>query len=81
MPIFDFRCRGCGAVFEALLRGSAKAECPSCRSTDLERLPSPFAVSSETTRASAIKAGRQRLAELERGTAAQRQEVIDKHQD
>ena len=82
MPLYDFRCRACGSVFEALVRGPATpTECPSCRSTDLERLLSLFAVSTASTRATAVKAGRQRLTELERGTAAQRREVIQKHGD
>jgi putative FmdB family regulatory protein len=81
MPIYDFRCRACGLSFDALVRGSASPACPTCQSADLERQPSLFAVSSESTRASAIKAGRQRLAELERGTAAQRREVVEKHDD
>jgi putative FmdB family regulatory protein len=81
MPIYDYRCRACGATFEVLVRGPEAQSCPSCQSQDLERLPSLFAVNSETTRASAIKAARQRLAELERGTADQRRAVIEKHDD
>jgi putative FmdB family regulatory protein len=81
MPIYDFQCRACGRVFEALVRRSADTECPDCRSLELERLPSLFAVKSETTRAAAVKDGRQRLAKLERGTAAHRREVVEKHGD
>jgi putative FmdB family regulatory protein len=81
MPIYDFQCRACGRVFDALVRGSADTECPDCRSPDLERLPSLFAVNSQTTRATAVRDGRQRLAKLERGTATQRREVVEKHGD
>jgi len=81
MPIYDYRCRACGRAFEALVRGSTTPTCPTCQSDDLERQPSLFAVSSETTRATAIRAGRQRLADLERGTAAQRREVIQEHHE
>jgi putative FmdB family regulatory protein len=81
MPIYDFQCRACGHAFEALMRRSADTQCPDCRSADLERLPSLFAVKSESTRAAAVKDGRQRLAKLERGTAALRREVVDKHGD
>ena len=79
MPIYDFQCRACGGDFEALVRHSDTPECPGCGSSDLERQPSLFAVSSETTRAAAVKDGRRQLAKLERGTAAQRREVIEKH--
>jgi putative FmdB family regulatory protein len=79
MPIYDYRCRACGFAFEALVRGATAPKCPTCQSRDLERQPSLFAVSSETTRATAIRGGRQRLADLERDTAAHRREVIQKH--
>jgi putative FmdB family regulatory protein len=48
MPLFDFRCRGCGHVFEALVRpqDAAAPHCPSCQSADLERQLATFAVSS-----------------------------------
>lgn len=44
MPIFEYLCRGCGAKFEVLVRGSDKAHCPKCKSTRLEQQLSAFAV-------------------------------------
>ena len=38
MPLFDFRCRPCGAEFEALVRPPQEPACPSCGSADLEKL-------------------------------------------
>jgi putative FmdB family regulatory protein len=58
MPLFDFRCRGCGREFEALIRpqDAAAPVCPACQSADLERLLPIFAVSSaEKTQAAADK--------------------------
>jgi putative FmdB family regulatory protein len=58
MPLFDFRCRACERVFEALVRpqDAAPPQCPTCHSTDLERQLASFAVSSEEkTRAAATK--------------------------
>src|SRR5687768_11616502 len=48
MPIFEYRCKGCGHEFEFLaLPGSAKtAACPECASEDLEKLLTGFAVKS-----------------------------------
>jgi putative FmdB family regulatory protein len=48
MPLFEFRCRGCGKTFEALVRPQdVKApQCPSCSSVDLEKLLSTPAVTS-----------------------------------
>ena len=52
MPIHDFRCRSCGHEFEGLSRPQdPPITCPSCKSGDLEKLLSGFAVSSaEITR-------------------------------
>lgn len=43
MPLFEYTCRGCGHRFETLVTASRQAVCPSCRSTDLEKLFSTFA--------------------------------------
>jgi putative FmdB family regulatory protein len=40
MPIYDYKCRDCSAVFEVFLRsehGGVNA-CPSCRSFNVERM-------------------------------------------
>jgi putative FmdB family regulatory protein len=52
MPIHDFRCRQCGHEFEGLSRPQdPPVACPKCRSEDLEKLMSGFAVSSAESRA------------------------------
>lgn len=45
MPLYDFRCRSCGAEFEALVRPPQDPVCVSCSSVDLERLVTGFSVS------------------------------------
>ena len=60
MPIFEYKCRGCGHEFEALVRKSDVPACPTCSSADLERLLSLPALKTETTRAQAMKAARKR---------------------
>lgn len=42
MPIFEYRCKKCNEVFEVLVRGSQKPECPNCKSKRLEKLISTF---------------------------------------
>lgn len=37
MPIFDFKCNGCGKVFEKLVRKEEDKVCPDCASHDLEK--------------------------------------------
>jgi putative FmdB family regulatory protein len=38
MPMYDFECKGCGHTFETVAKLDDKPECPSCKSTDTERL-------------------------------------------
>lgn len=39
MPIYEYRCEGCKTHFEKfLLKSSDEVSCPSCESTDLERI-------------------------------------------
>ena len=40
MPIYDYRCIGCGAEFEQLVRGEQLVTCPGCLGSSLERLVS-----------------------------------------
>jgi len=44
MPMYDYRCLGCGQVHEVFLRSAASSipNCPSCGSDRLERLISTF---------------------------------------
>ncbi len=45
MPIFEYRCRDCGAQFEKILNAGAPAvRCASCESPNVEKLLSLFAV-------------------------------------
>ena len=59
MPIYEYRCAQCASEFELLvLRTSPVPACPSCRSSDVERLLSGFAVSSEGTRQASLDKAR-----------------------
>ena len=60
VPLHEFECRACGSCFELLVRGAATPACPSCRSYDLDRLISGFAVSSEGTRDASLQKARRR---------------------
>lgn len=44
MPIFEYVCRACEHRFEALVNRSSTPECPGCRSRELARQLSVFAV-------------------------------------
>jgi putative FmdB family regulatory protein len=58
MPLYEYRCLGCGHEFELLvLIRSPHVACPSCASETVERMLSMFAVSSDASRqASTAKA-------------------------
>jgi putative FmdB family regulatory protein len=60
MPLYEFSCRSCAEQFEALIRSNeVGVSCPQCGSTDVERLLSMFAVSSEATRQANLARARQ----------------------
>ncbi len=42
MPIYEYRCRNCGKVFEILVRRNDVPVCPQCNSRDLKKLLSMF---------------------------------------
>ncbi|MCK6553282.1 zinc ribbon domain-containing protein [Candidatus Binatia bacterium] len=60
MPIYEYRCHGCGRVFEELTLSAGTAievRCRHCDGTDVARLLSPFAVGANDPAAAAIEAG------------------------
>lgn len=46
MPIFEYRCKECGNLFEKLVRGKERVSCPECSSRKLTKLFSTFGVKS-----------------------------------
>lgn len=60
MPIYDYKCRGCGVEFEELVKLGETPNCPSCDGNDLEKLFSFPAVSTDKTKKRNASAARQR---------------------
>jgi putative FmdB family regulatory protein len=81
MPIFEFRCRQCANQFEALVRGTTTAACPSCQSDDVEKLLSSFAVSGDGTREKALRAARARDQKQSVANMRRDEEIIGEHHD
>jgi putative FmdB family regulatory protein len=81
MPLYEYKCLGCGHCFEALVRPSdtEKPSCPSCKRQDLERLLSMFSASSEGTKSLALKDGRQRSAAVRREQDHAHMEYLKHH--
>jgi putative FmdB family regulatory protein len=44
MPIYEYICRSCEKQFEAIVSSERVAECPACKSQELEQQLSAFAV-------------------------------------
>lgn len=66
MPIYDYKCRACGRTFDELVKLGETPPCPSCGSTDLERLVSLPAISTEGTRERSLGKARQRAGKVQR---------------
>ena len=82
MPLYEYSCRGCATIFEALLLpGRATTPlCPSCSSADVERLVSLFAVDSDSTRKANLEAGRRHLKKEQIDKQVADREEIEHHQ-
>jgi putative FmdB family regulatory protein len=79
MPLYEYICRGCGHEFEALVRDARTPPCPSCQNEDVERQPSLFAVSSESTRKANLEAGRRHLKKEQVDRAVAEREEMEHH--
>ena len=54
MPLFEFKCTGCSAIFEQLIRSTRNPQviiCPTCKGTETQKLLSSFAVAGGATAA------------------------------
>ena len=83
MPLYDFKCRGCGHTFEALVRGSSAVECPACKKDDVERLISSFgfSVRSAGLSAAARRSVQKQQNQQQRDQMEYQKEIEKKHLD
>lgn len=79
MPIYEYECRGCKHQFEAIVRTGDTPACPECRSGDLERLVSLFAVDSGDSRRLSLAAARKQHAKTTKEKAHAEAEYERKH--
>lgn len=66
MPIYEYKCRGCGIEFEELVKLGETPDCPSCGVSDLEKLVSLPAVSTESSRKRTSAIARKATGEVRR---------------
>ena len=82
MPIYEYKCKGCGHEFEYLvLPASPAPECPSCRHQDLEKMISLCAVSSENTMEANLKSARKKAAVAHKEKQHEEHKHIHEHHD
>jgi putative FmdB family regulatory protein len=79
MPIFDFECRQCGHEFEALVRTGDVPSCPKCKSEELKRLLSNFAVSYAEKTAAAVKQTRKKQIAARKDEIVAEEEYRERH--
>jgi len=79
MPLFDYRCRRCGHEFEALVRAGDTVECRACHASDVERLLSTFALSTDERRQAAALDSRRRQIAKNRDKVIADEEYREKH--
>ena len=82
MPLYEYSCKKCATIFEALLLPGRETTltCPSCSSADVERQISLFAVDSDSTRKANLEAGRRRLKKDQIEKQVADREEIEHHQ-
>lgn len=79
--MFDFTCRACGRVFEALVRTGHEPACPGCGATDLERQLPTFAVKTPDRSQAAAAATRHKYAVKGAQENRVREAEAEKHRD
>ena len=80
MPLFEYVCRACSHQFEILIRpGAPTPSCAKCGGTDLEKLLSHVAMSSEATRALHLAGARKAASKVQKDKAVAQFEYEEKH--
>jgi putative FmdB family regulatory protein len=65
VPIYEFECEACGAVFEELVAAGAALACPECGSERTRRLMSTVAPPGRMPRGAAVRSDESRRRERE----------------
>ena len=74
MPIYEFECEACGAVFEELVAAGAAAPCPECGAERTRRLMSAVSPPGRTPRGAAVRSDESRRREK---VAAREQRITE----
>ncbi len=58
MPIYEYKCRACGRLFEKIVKLNETPNCPGCDSGDLEKQFTVASVSTSKTRSRSVAKAR-----------------------
>ena len=79
MPIYEYKCRNCGNLFEKIVKLNESPDCPECDSSDLEKQFTVAAVSTSTTRAKSFQTARARANSVKKEQDVAQREYERKH--
>ncbi|MGA0935256.1 MAG: FmdB family zinc ribbon protein [Pseudohongiellaceae bacterium] len=79
MPIYEYKCRNCGNLFEKIVKLNESPDCPECDSSDLEKQFTVAAVSTSKTRAKSFQTARARANSVKKEQDVAQREYERKH--
>jgi len=79
MPIYEYKCRNCGNLFEKIVKLNESPDCPDCDSSDLEKQFTVAAVSTSKTRTKSFQTARARANSVKKEQDVAQREYERKH--
>jgi putative FmdB family regulatory protein len=79
MPLYEYQCRSCQHQFELLVRRGDTPACPACRSEELERSISSFAVTTPGVSQARLRKARKDYANSQKDRLIAEKEERDHH--
>lgn len=80
MPIYEYKCQGCGHEFEKIVKIGETPDCPGCNSSKVEKLVTFSAtVSTTRTRSKSVAGARARTSEVKKEQDRAHEEYRRKH--
>jgi len=79
MPIYEYKCRNCGNLFEKIVKLNESPDCPECDSSDLEKQFTVAAVSTSKTRTKSFQTARARANSVKKEQDVAQREYERKH--
>jgi putative FmdB family regulatory protein len=81
MPIYEYKCRSCGKLFEKIVKLNESPNCPGCDSNDLEKQFTVASVSTTRSRDKSFQKARARANATKKEQDHAHAEYIRKHHE